>query len=103
VNTATVNTTNLQKLVSTLLDSTGPTGGNGGTIQFPSIGTYKFNGTITVGIDLSSNPQPNEIIFMGTAQGKITAPLLEQTASADLFLVNNNTGGSADEVGPSFV
>src|ERR1700734_3005941 len=101
-NTATVNTTNLQKLVSTLLDSTGPTGGNGGTVQFPSVGTYRFNGTITVGIDLSSNPQAAEIIFMGTGQGKITTPLLQQTTSADLFLVNNNTGGSADIGGGVF-
>src|SRR6202044_1860578 len=71
-------------------------------VQFPSVGTYRFNGTITVGIDLSSDLQAAEIIFMGTGQGKITTPLLQQTTSADLFLVNNNTGGSADIGGTVF-
>jgi len=102
-NTPTMNTTNLQTLVDTLLDSSGPTQGSGGTIQFPSVGKYRFNDAITIGRDLSNNKQPASIIIMGTGQGHITAPILEQeNGSADLFIVDNNTGSSEDIGGVVF-
>jgi hypothetical protein len=55
-NLGPTNTQNLQSWISLLLDATnGPTKGQGGTLQFPSVGTYKFSGSVTVGQD----PVPN--------------------------------------------
>ena len=111
-NTAGLNTTNLNALVSSLLSPTGPTNGTGGTIEFPMIGstgspgTYMFSGTITVG------PNPASIIFRGTTAGSGTnpgppanptpVPVLQQTVGQDLFVVDNNPGGSADISGILF-
>lgn len=105
---ATLNTEYLQYMVSKLLSSDGPTQGQGGTLQFPSAGEYlpyEFNGTITIGPDDESPPvtQPWSIIFVGTGQGQIGAPLLQQTVSEDLFVVDNVTSvGSADIGGVVF-
>jgi hypothetical protein len=111
-NTPGTNTTNLKALVSSLLNPTGPTNGTGGTIEFPMIGsagspgTYKFNDTITIG------PNPASIIFRGTTAGSGTnpgppanptpVPVLQQTVAKDLFVIDNNPGGSADISGILF-
>lgn len=104
---ALTNTENLQYMVSKLLSSDGPTQGQGGTLQFPSAGVlpYAFAGTITIGPDDEPSPvtQPWSIIFVGTGQGQINAPLLQQTVSEDLFVVENVTSvGSADIGGVVF-
>jgi hypothetical protein len=89
----------LQAMVSKLLDSSGPTHGNGGTIEFPSVGTFQFSGDpIVIGIDLSSTTQPYSIIIQGDGQGSQSVPLLQKTDGGDLFQVNNSTG-SDDHVG----
>jgi hypothetical protein len=105
---ASTNTENLQYMVSKLLSSDGPTQGQGGTLQFPSAGEflpYQFNGPITIGPDDEDPPvtQPWSIIFVGTGQGQITFPLLQQTVGEDLFVVQNVTSvGSADIGGVVF-
>jgi hypothetical protein len=99
---ATDNTTNLNSLISWLLSSTGPTLGQGGTLEFPSAGTYAFSGTITISKDQSGTTQPYAIILRGDGQGQINAPILQQTASSDFFVVDNNTGGSQDIGGVVF-
>jgi len=109
------NTASLQYMISKLLSIDGPTGGQGGTLQFPSAGPstaggadyqpYQFNGTITIGPDDEDPPvtQPWSIILEGTGQGEINVPLLQQTASEDLFVVQTVTSvGSADIGGVVF-
>lgn len=98
-NPPATNTSRLQTMVETLLDSTGPTGGNGGTIEFPSVGTFSFSGNpIVIGVDLHSNTQPYAIIIQGDGQGSLSAPLLQKTDSGDFFQVNNNTARIATSV-----
>ncbi len=103
-NIASLNTSRLQTLVTALLSNDGPTMGNGGTIQFPSVGTYKFSGTITISLDDASPPdkQPYSIIFMGTGQGQQDVPILEQTGDFDLFVVDLNDGHDRDIGGVVF-
>ncbi len=93
------NTSHLQALINTLLDSTGPTKGQGGTLEFPSAGVYQFSGSpIVIGMDLHSNPQPYSVIFQGDGQGSEGAPLLQKTDGGDLFQINNSISGD-DHVG----
>jgi hypothetical protein len=99
---ATDNTTNLNSMISWLLSSSGPTNGQGGTLEFPSAGTYAFSGPITISKDQSGTKQPYAIILKGDGQGRINAPILKQTASADFFVVDNNTSGSEDIGGIAF-
>ncbi|MBV9718903.1 MAG: hypothetical protein JOZ77_06265 [Candidatus Eremiobacteraeota bacterium] len=104
---AGTNTDNLRYFISKLLSTDGPTQGQGGTLQFPSNGTlpYQFSGTITIGPDDESPPavQPWSIILVGTGQGQINIPLLQQTVNEDLFVVENVTSvGSADIGGVVF-
>lgn len=96
---ATHNTENLRYMVSKLLSSDGPTNGKGGTLQFPSAGPlpYQFNGTITIGPDDQSVTQPYSVIFEGTGLGSLSSPLMEMTASADLFVVNTHIAASSDQ------
>lgn len=93
------NTTNLNMMVATLLDSSGPTLGNGGTLEFPSAGTYAFNGPISIGKDLEGVTQASTITLRGTGQGKIDAPILLQQGSSDLFVVNNVTNVGSQDIG----
>jgi hypothetical protein len=99
---ATANVTNLNAMIQQLLTSTGPTNGQGGTLQFQSAGTYVFEGTITVKNDTGGTQQPYTIIFAGTGEGMLNAPILQQTTDADFFVVNNNPGGSEDLGGVVF-
>jgi hypothetical protein len=93
------NRDNLQAMVQSLLDTTGPTGGNGGTIEFPSVGTFQFSGNpIVIGIDKSNNTQPFSIIIQGDGQGEEGKPLIQKTDDGDLFQVNNSISGD-DHVG----
>lgn len=102
-NAPSVNTDNLQGWVNLLLTPSGPTGGNGGTLQFPSIGTFQFNGPIYVGkIDSQGDAIPFEIIFMGTGQGQQDVPILEQTVNSGLFVVETNDGADRDIGGTVF-
>ena len=109
------NTSALQYMISKLLSIDGPTGGQGGTLQFPAAGpstegdedyqSYQFNGMITIGLDDESPPvaQPWSIILEGTGQGQINVPVLQQTVSQDLFVVQTVTSvGSADIGGVVF-
>ena len=95
-NSPSLNTANLQTLVSDLLTPGNPlTNGQGGTLQFPSSGTYQFNGTITIGPDSEGPPvtQPYSLLFMGTGAQSQPSPVLQMTENdVDLFLVDNNTG-----------
>jgi hypothetical protein len=95
---AALNTTNLQKWVDLLLNATtGPTLGQGGTLQFPAYKEpYQFAGLINVG------PSAGSIIFMGTGQASLAAPLLQQTVDSDLFFVANNPGPNAGVCGTTF-
>ena len=98
-NPPATNTSLLQALIKTLLTSSGPTNGNGGTIEFPSIGTFQFSGApIVIGVDTSGTTQPYAIIIQGDGQGSQSVPLLQKTDGGDLFQVNNSTG-SDDHVG----
>lgn len=92
-NSAGTNTGALNFLVSQLLSSGGPTGGNGGTIQFPSVGKYKFNGPINI------NSGPASLIFMGTGEGTLAVPLLQMTGTtgSDFFVINNSSSTDPDE------
>lgn len=93
-NGSALNRANLQTLISTLLDSSpgSPTGGNGGTIEFPSIGIYTFSGpAIVIGRDLSNNKQPYAIIIQGDGQGSEAAPILQKTDGGDFFQIDNST------------
>jgi hypothetical protein len=104
-NSPSLNTTKLQNLVTKLLSADGPTGGNGGTIQFPSVGTYQFSGAaIVIGPDDQSMPvtQPYSIIFEGTGQGSLAAPILVKTDGGDFFQVNNNAGEDSNVGGVTF-
>jgi|HubBroStandDraft_4_1064222.scaffolds.fasta_scaffold00014_73 hypothetical protein len=79
-------------MISTLLDISGPTGGNGGTIEFPSVGTFQFSGgPIVIGVDLSTTTQPYAIIIQGDGQGSEGMPLIQKTDAGDLFQVSNTT------------
>jgi hypothetical protein len=85
------NTVNLQALVDNLLSGGADyTDGNGGTISFPSTGTYEFDGPINI----SASPAP--LIFMGTGAGKMDAPLLRMTASQNFFVINNSSPNEPD-------
>lgn len=91
-NPPATNRASLQNMIKTLLDSGGPTSGNGGTIEFPSVGTFQFSGDpITIGIDLSGDTVPNAIIIQGDGQGSEAAPLLQKTDGGTFFVVNNDT------------
>lgn len=93
-NPAGTNTTNLNILVSELLSSGGPTFGNGGTIQFPSVGTYTFDGPINI------DAGPATLIFEGTGSQTLTTPLLQMVdESLNLFVVNNHPSTEDDNIG----
>jgi hypothetical protein len=87
-------------MIQTLLDSgSGPTGGNGGTIEFPSVGTFQFSGPpIVIGTDLGGHTQPYAIIVQGDGQGSEAIPVLQKTDGGDLFQINNGISGD-DHVG----
>ncbi len=77
------------------LTTTGPTNGIGGTLLFPSTGTYIFDGTLT--IDLSNSQTAASLIFMGSGEGTLATPLLKKTTTAgDLFVINNGTHPDAN-------
>lgn len=104
-NGASTNRINLQAMIVALLSSTGPTGGNGGTIEFPSLGTYKFSGAPIVIGPLGGVPPvtvPNAIIIQGDGQGSAAVPLLQKTDGGDLFQVNNTTTANANVGGVTF-
>lgn len=90
------NTTNLQDLVDALLSGGSDyTNGNGGTISFPSVGTYEFNGPITIGAGTASlSPS---ILFTGTGPGSLTVPILKMVHNpTNLFVVNNSSSKDYD-------
>jgi parallel beta-helix repeat protein len=95
------NVTNLNKMLAQLLTATGPTLGQGGTLEFPSAGTYAFSGSILIGQDASGHTRSYAIILQGDGQGSASSPLLQMTASSggDLFQVSNNDGTNNDNMG----
>lgn len=99
----TDNTTYLNEMIAALLSSTGPTLGQGGTLEFPSAGTYAFDGTITIGKDNSNTTQPYAIILRGDGQGAGSAPTLQQTVAGDLFQINNLTTSDSNVGGVTFM
>lgn len=102
-NLGPTNTANLQSWISLLLDATnGPTKGQGGTLQFPSYGTYLFSGSVTVGQDPHQNTQPYTIVFMGTGEGAQNASILQQQSATDMFIVDTNSGSDNDIGGTVF-
>ena len=98
-NSGTVNQGYLQALVDLLLNSDGPTLGCGGTISFPSVGTFEIEGDIIIGGTLSSPPNsPFSLIFAGTGQQEITTPNLRQSMAGDTFVIKTNpSSGPGDE------
>lgn len=106
-----VNTTQLQNLVDLLFDSSGPTNGNGGTIEFPmyETGTYLFAGTINI----TSNP--SALRFIGTCISSFNSsdsppqvPTLMQVPTedvpdpGDLFYLSNSVAANSNVGGIIF-
>src|ERR1700734_597524 len=82
------NTTNLQKMLYQLLNSSGPTQGQGGTLIFPP-DSFTFNDTITVGVDSSGAAQPYPIILRSAGASQNNACILQfSNATDDFFKVN---------------
>jgi hypothetical protein len=109
LNTGAQNTTGLQKLLEALMDEAhGPTNGSGGTLVFPSVGvqsgttnnSYEFAGHVTVGLDIDGvTVKPYSIVIRGDGQQQAGNPLLVQTSSDDLFVINTNDGTDDHDAG----
>lgn len=93
------NVTNLNAMIALLLNANGPTGGLGGTLEFPTGGktagaTFAFNGTIV--INVGTNIIPATIVFRGDGQGTLPNPvqgpiLLQNDGAMDFFSISTNT------------
>jgi hypothetical protein len=96
----------LQNLVNSLLSSSGPTTGHGGTILFPSVGTFNIKlGTQypTGEIDINKGDVPGAaIIFVGSGQQTPGTPNLNKVDAGDLFVVQNNPGHDENAAGVTF-
>lgn len=84
---AGTNTTNLQQMLYQLLSSTGPTGGQGGTLLFPP-DQFAFNGTVVIGVDSSGTSQPFPIILRCTGASQDNDAVLQFDSDLDFFQVN---------------
>jgi hypothetical protein len=94
---STDNSPNLQNMIKSLLDPTGITLGQGGTLEFPSAGdpsggsTYAFSSTITIG-PVGAHFYPANIILRGTGAQDRGSPILQMTDNTqDFFLINNHS------------
>ncbi|HEY1884101.1 MAG TPA: hypothetical protein VGG51_13780 [Candidatus Cybelea sp.] len=94
---STDNSANLQAMIESLLNPSGITKGQGGTLEFPSTGdpsggsTYAFSSTISIG-PVGAHFYPANIILRGTGAQDRGNPILQMTDSAqDFFLVNNHS------------
>lgn len=101
-----VNHDKLQDLVNNFLSSTGPTSGFGGTISFPSVGTFKIKlGTKypTAEIDINKGDVSGaSLIFAGTGQQTPSSPNISKEDAGDLFVVQNNPGHDENVGGITF-
>lgn len=102
-NSGSTNRNLLQTMIETLLDTSGPTSGYGGTIEFPPATgplPFQFSGApIIIGQNLHGHTVPNAIIIQGDGQGSATLPLLQKTDTGDLFQVSNNDATPNDNMG----
>jgi hypothetical protein len=81
---------------------------SGGVILLPSIGTYKINGQIIIGRNLSP-PSPISLVFAGTGQGQVGLPTLLKVKDdgvspddTDLFVVETGASHAPDIGGTTF-
>ena len=98
-NSGSVNGLALQNLINMLINPSGPTEGNGGTISFPSVGTFPIAGPIKVTIPTGSGYNPAALRFIGTGQQTIDTVNLEVSNNMDLFVIDNNAEGNDNNIG----